>query len=262
MAREPIVTMSEESVIVTGGAKRMGAAITRCLVRGGARIIVHHRQSHAEADALVAELGPRVVAIECDLAADGAAETLVATARSAFGVPVTGVVNNASLFAYDAPPLTDGNEIDRHMAVNLTAPVVLACALAGQPDLTSGAVVNLLDQKLANLNPDFFSYTCSKIALAGATTMLAQAFKGRIAVNAVAPGLTLPSLDQTEAEFAAVASVNLLQHPVGADQVASAVAFLLSARGITGQTIYVDCGQRFVPLDHDVMFSTRRTVHG
>lgn len=256
------MAMSEGCVIVTGGAKRMGAAITRRLVRGGMRVIMHHRQSHIEADALAAELGPQVLAIECDLSAPDAAGTLIAQGRAAFGVPVSGIVNNASLFAYDAPPIADGAEIDRHMAVNLTAPVVLACAMAAQPDLTMGAVVNLLDQKLANLNPDFFSYTCSKIALAGATTMLAQAFRGRIAVNAVAPGLTLPSLDQTEAEFAAVASANALQRPVGADQVADAVAFLLSAQGITGQTIYVDCGQRFIPLDHDVMFSTRRAVHG
>lgn len=254
--------MSEGSVIVTGGAKRMGAAITRRLVQGGARVIMHHRQSQTEADALVAELGPRVVAIDCDLAAAGAAATLVVAARSAFGVPVTGVVNNASLFTFDAAPISNGAALDQHMAVNLTAPVLLVSAMARQPDLVTGAVVNLLDQKLANLNPDFFSYTCSKVALAGATTMLAQAFKGRIAVNAVAPGLTLPSLDQTEVEFAAVASANLLQRPVGADQVASAVAFLLGARGITGQTIYVDCGQRFIPLDHDVMFSARRAVHG
>ncbi len=256
------MAMGEGSVIVTGGAKRMGAAITRRLVQSGAPVMIHHRQSNAEADALVAELGPHVVAIDCDLAAADAAETLIATARSAFGVPVTGLVNNASLFAYDALPIADDTDIDRHMAVNLTAPVLLICAMADQPDFELGAVVNLLDQKLANLNPDFFSYTCSKVALAGATKMLAQAYAGRIAVNAVAPGLTLPSLDQSEAEFAAVASANLLQRPVGADQVASAVAFLLGARGITGQTIYVDCGQRFIPLDHDVMFSTRRAFHG
>jgi NAD(P)-dependent dehydrogenase (short-subunit alcohol dehydrogenase family) len=148
------------------------------------------------------------------------------------------------------------------MHVNLTAPVLLACAMAQQGDLDRGAVVNLLDQKLANLNPDFFSYTCSKVALAGATPMLAMAFGDRISVNAVAPGLTLPSLDQTADEFTKVAAANLLRRPVGADQVAAAVAFLLEARGITGQTLFVDAGQRFLPLSRDVMFSTREAVNG
>ncbi|WP_374138008.1 MULTISPECIES: SDR family oxidoreductase [unclassified Sphingomonas] len=256
------MAISEGCVIVTGGARRMGATIARRLVDDGYRVVIHHRQSQAEADAIVAALGSGAIAIEQDLADADAATSLIANARAAFGVPVAGLVNNASLFAYDTPPITSGAEIDRHMQVNLTAPVLLACAMADQADLAHGAVVNLLDQKLANLNPDFFSYTCSKLALAGATPMLAQAFGDRIAVNAVAPGLTLPSLDQTEAEFAAVAAENLLRRPVGADQVAAAVAFLVGARGITGQTIFVDAGQRFVPLARDIMFSTRGTAHG
>lgn len=256
------MTTEQGCVIVTGGARRMGEAIVRRLAAAGHRVILHHRQSPLEADALVRALGTNIVATDLDLAVEGAAAALMSQARAVFRVPVTGLVNNASLFAFDTPPIASGAEIDRHMAVNLTAPVLLACAMAAQPDLRRGAVVNLLDQKLVNLNPDFFSYTCSKLALAGATTMLAQAFAGRISVNAVAPGLTLPSADQTEAEFAAVASENLLRRPVGADQVAGAVAFLLSARGISGQTIYVDAGQRFVPSPRDVMFSTRRAVHG
>lgn len=256
------MAISEGCVLVTGGARRMGASIARRLVEDGYRVVIHHRQSQTEADAVVAALGSRAVAIEQDLADAGAAELLIENARAAFGVPVAGLVNNASLFAYDTPPIASGVEIDRHMQVNLTAPVLLASAMAEQADLAQGTVVNMLDQKLANLNPDFFSYTCSKLALAGATPMLAQAFADRITVNAVAPGLTLPSLDQTEAEFAAVAAENLLRRPVGADQVAAAVAFLLGARGITGQTIFVDAGQRFVPLARDVMFSTRGVAHG
>ena len=118
-------------------------------------------------------------------------------------------------------------------------------------------MVNVLDQKVANLNPDFFSYSCGKIALEGATTMLAQALGPRIAVNAVSPGLTLPSGDQSDAEFAAVASDNLLARPVGATAVADAVAWLLTAKGVTGQNVFVDCGQRFLARDGDVMFEGR-----
>jgi NAD(P)-dependent dehydrogenase (short-subunit alcohol dehydrogenase family) len=134
---------------------------------------------------------------------------------------------------------------------------MLAAALAAQDDLGEGAVVNLLDQKLANPNPDFFSYSLSKYALAGATEMLAQALAPRVRVNAVAPGITLPSGDQSEAAFARVAADNLLRRPVGADAVADAVVYLLGARSVTGQTLYVDCGQRFLRRDGDVMFEGR-----
>ncbi|PTS81587.1 short-chain dehydrogenase, partial [Sphingomonas sp. HMWF008] len=146
---------------------------------------------------------------------------------------------------------------ERHYAVNLSAPVLLASALAVQDDLAEGAVVNILDQKLANPNPDFFSYSCAKFALGGATTMLAQALGPRIRVNAVSPGLSLPSADQTEAEFAAAAARNLLRRPVDPQDIARAVAFLLEARGVQGQNVFVDCGQRFLPRTRDVMFEDR-----
>ena len=117
-----------------------------------------------------------------------------------------------------------------------------------------GAVVNLLDQKLANPNPDYFSYTLSKAALESATVLMAQAFAPILRVNAVAPGLTLPSGGQSDAAFEAIASRNLLRKPVGAQRVAEAVTYLLGAKAVTGQTLFVDCGQRFVRSDRDVMF--------
>lgn len=249
--------MTRPVAIVTGGARRIGAVITRRLVGGGWRVVVHHHRSGSEAAALVAELGREVVAVEQDLAAPDAADALLEAARAAFAAPVTGLVNNASLFAHDYPPDVEAASIDRHSAVNLRAPVLLAQALARQDDLARGAVVNILDQKIVNLNPDFFAYSCAKIGLAGATVMLAQALGPRIAVNAVAPGLTLPSADQTEDEYRTVAAINLLQRPVDAEAVADAVAFLLGARGVHGQTLYVDNGQRFLPRSRDVMFATR-----
>jgi NAD(P)-dependent dehydrogenase (short-subunit alcohol dehydrogenase family) len=132
---------------------------------------------------------------------------------------------------------------------------LLTAALAAQGG--EGAVVNLLDQKLANPNPDYFSYSLSKYALAGATTMMAQAFAPRVRVNAVAPGLTLKSGDQSDAEFHRVARMNLLERPVGAENVAAAVLYLLEAPSVTGQTLYVDAGQRFLKRDGDVMFEGR-----
>ncbi|OYY90694.1 MAG: short-chain dehydrogenase [Sphingomonas sp. 28-66-16] len=252
-------------MIVTGGARRLGAVIARLLAGRGHRVVVHHHRSSSAATALVDALGAaggQVVAIEQDLAVAGAAEALIEAARRALGEPVSGLVNSASLFDYDVPPIVDAVALDRHIAVNLAAPTLLASALARQDDLGAGAVVNILDQKVANLNPDFFSYSCSKIALAGATTMLAQALAPRISVNAVSPGLTLPSLDQTQAEFDAVAAVNLLRRRVDPGAIARAVDFLLTAQGITGQNLFVDNGQRFLPRRRDVMFSTRETVHG
>lgn len=242
-------------VLVTGGARRIGAAIVRHLVSTGHAVAVHHHDSHDEAEALAAELD--VALVTADLADPAQAHGLIPAAAALLGGPVEGLVNNASLFAWDALPLVDYAGLDRHMHVNVGAPLILASALAAQTGLAAGAVVNLLDQKLANPNPDFLTYTLSKGALEQATTLLALALAPRIRVNAVSPGLSLPSLDQSEAEFDAVARANVLERPVSLDDIAGAVEHLLTARSITGQNIYVDCGQRFVKRDGDVMFETR-----
>lgn len=243
------------TVLVTGGAKRLGAAIARAVAATGARVVIHYGRSAAEAEALAAELDGATV--QGDLADTAGAAALFARARAAAGGPIAGLVNSASMFEYDRPEGIDPALAARLHAVNAVTPALLAAALAAQDDVDDGAVVNLLDQKLANPNPDFFSYSLSKYALAGATEMLAQALAPRVRVNAVAPGITLPSGDQSEAEFAAVARDNLLRRPVGAANVAEAVVYLLGARSVTGQTLYVDGGQRFVKRDGDVMFEGR-----
>jgi NAD(P)-dependent dehydrogenase (short-subunit alcohol dehydrogenase family) len=243
--------MESRTVLVTGAARRLGAAIARRLAGDGHRVVIHYGTSREEAEALAAELNG--TSVGGDLADLAGIDRLFGRACAAAGGPIDALVNSASAFAYDGPPRVDPALFARLAAVNAGAPVLLASALARQ-GIADGAVVNLLDQKLANLNPDFFSYTCAKAALAAATPMLAQALGPGIAVNAVSPGLTLPSADQTAAEFDEVASRNLLGRPVGAERVADAVAFLLTARGITGQTIHVDAGQRFVPSGRDVMF--------
>ncbi|MGN6375356.1 MAG: SDR family oxidoreductase [Sphingomonas sp.] len=248
------------TVLVTGGAQRIGAAVVRSLAGEGHRVVVHHHRSADAATALVEALradGAAVAAVRADLADEVAVRGLVAAAAEAIGGPIDGLVNCASQFVFDRPPL-HGLALLRQLSdVNLGAPVLLASALAGQAGLADGAVVNVLDQKVANLNPDFFSYTLTKIALAGATELLARGLAPKVRVNAVAPGLTLPSGDQTAEDFAAVACENLLRRPVDVDEIGRAVAFLLTARSVTGQTIYVDCGQRFVQRDGDVMFETR-----
>lgn len=242
-------------VLVTGGARRIGEAIVRHLVAADHRVAVHHHDSHDEAEALASELG--VALVTGDLSDAGETSGLIGAAAAALGGPVEGLVNNASLFGWDALPLADYAGLDRHMHVNLGAPLILASALAGQADLVEGAIVNLLDQKVANPNPDFLTYTLSKGGLAEATTLLAMALAPRIRVNAVSPGLSLPSLDQSPAEFARVATANLLERAVDVAEIARTVAHLLTTRSITGQNVFVDCGQRLVKRDGDVMFEGR-----
>ena len=240
------------TVLVTGGGKRLGGAIVRRLARDGHRIVIHQHQQHGGAEHIAAEIGAATVV--GDLADLGAIGALFTAARDAAGGPVDGLVNSASAFVFDEPAAIDPDLYARLGAINGGAPALLAGALAAQDDIEHGSVVNILDQKVANPNPDFFSYSCAKMALAGATGMLAQAFAPRVAVNAVSPGLTLPSGDQTEEEFAEVASINLLQRPVGADAVSDAVAYLIGSSGVSGQNLFVDCGQRFLPRARDVMF--------
>jgi NAD(P)-dependent dehydrogenase (short-subunit alcohol dehydrogenase family) len=241
------------AVLVTGGAKRLGAAIARRLAADGHRVVIHYRSSADEAHATAAEIGASTV--QGDLSDLAALPRLFAAAREAAGMPIAGLVNSASRFEFDRPERFDAALLQSLVATNIAAPVALAAELARQPDLAEGVVINLLDQKLANPNPDFFSYTLTKTALEGATIMLAQALAPRVRVNAVAPGLTLPSGGQSAKEFEQVARRNLLERPVGAESVADAVAWLIGARSVTGQTIFVDSGQRFCKRDGDVMFA-------
>jgi NAD(P)-dependent dehydrogenase (short-subunit alcohol dehydrogenase family) len=243
-------------VLVTGGAKRLGAAIARSCAAAGWHVVIHYGSSEAEAASLAAEI--RGACVRGDLADTAAIAALFERAVDAAGGPIHALVNSASRFEEDRPEAIDAQLAAMLYAINCTAPALLTAALAAQPALKAGAVVNLLDQKLANPNPDFFSYSLSKYALAGATDMMAMAFAPRVRVNAVAPGLTLPSGDQSGAEFADVARENLLQRPVGAEQVAAAVVYLLDAASVTGQTLYVDSGQRFCRRESDVMFENRR----
>ncbi|TPG14507.1 SDR family oxidoreductase [Sphingomonas oligophenolica] len=245
------------TVLVTGGAKRLGAIIVRRLAAEGHRVVIHYRSSGDAARDLATAIGAAGV-VEGDLADTHGLDDLFARARAAAGGAIDALVNSASAFEYDTPPALDPDLLDRLHAIGHAAPALLASALARQDEVREGAVVNILDQKIANLNPDFYAYTAGKLALAGATTMLAQALGPRIRVNAVAPGLSLPSGDQTEEEFRSVAAMNLLERPVDPADIADAVAFLIGARGITGQTIFVDGGQRFCARDRDVMFERAR----
>lgn len=241
--------------LVTGGAKRIGRAISLRLGQEGYAVAIHVRVPGADAEALRDELtadGAAAAVVTGDLADPGEVDRLVPAAREALG-PVTLLVNNASVFVADDVRALDPGIWERHFAVNLRAPVFLAGALAAQlaPD-AEGAVVNILDQRVWKLTPQFFSYTLTKAALHTATTTMAQALAPRIRVNAVGPGPTVKSARQTPEEFAQqVAALPLGTGPTP-EEIAGAVAMLAAARTVTGQMIALDGGQHLAWETPDV----------
>ncbi|WP_293776890.1 SDR family oxidoreductase [uncultured Oxalicibacterium sp.] len=243
--------------LVTGAARRIGRAIALALAERGWDVVVHYSRSADEAHQTVADIhlrGRRAVALDADLADEDAVKGLFARAGEALG-RVSCVVNNASLFAYDDAQHFSSNTLAQHMQVNLAAPLLLAQALhAATPEGQQAVVINLLDQKLFNLNPDFLSYTLSKAGLQSATVMLAQALAPKVRVVGIAPGITMVSGDQTEAQFAQAHQQTPLGRSSTPEDIASAVCFVAEARAITGTTLLVDGGQHLVPLQRDVMF--------
>lgn len=245
------------AVLVTGGARRIGRAIALAFARRGWDVAVHYGASRKEALATVRDieaLGRRAVALGRDLAIERGVRRLVPDAIAALG-RLDCVVNNASLFDYDDAARFRGATLIRHLRVNTVAPVLLAQALheALAPN-SRGVVVNLLDQKLWNPNPDFFSYTLSKSALKEATTLLALALAPRVRVVGIAPGMTLPSHLQDTASFERTHRMAPLRHASTPEDVASAVVYAADARAITGTTLLVDGGQHLLRTDRDFSF--------
>ncbi len=234
------------TVLVTGAARRIGRAIALGLAECGWNVGVHYRGSLAEASNLAAEIrgmGVAAAALPADLARAEDLETLVPRCREALGAPVC-LVNNASEFQPDSLAAITGESWDTHLDVNLKAPVFLARALAlGLPAEASGNVVNIIDQRVWKLTPEFFSYTISKAGLWTATRVMAQALAPRVRVNAIGPGPVLSSVHQTAAEFAAESRSTLLGHGPAPQEIAAAVRFILASPSMTGQMIALDGGQ-------------------
>lgn len=245
------------AALVTGGGKRIGRAISLRLARSGYAIAIHtSERSRAEAVSVRDEIqsaGGLAVVLAADLADQAQVDTLVGDARAALGDVVL-LVNNASLFVPDAAEPFDADLFARHMAVNLRAPLQLASRLRENLSAgTEGAIVNVLDQRVARLNPHYFSYTLSKSALHTATTTLAQSFAPDVRVNAVAPGPVMPNANDGAEAFHGEAAATPLAHSVDPDEIAAAVAYLAGARSVTGQTIFVDSGQRLSWRTPDVI---------
>ena len=234
----------KRTAIVTGGGKRVGEAIVRTLLDEGWAVIAH---VHHEADAVPA----RAVKAVADLAETDCADRIFAAGHG----PVQLLVNNAARFAFDGIGTASAVEFDAHMNVNARAPMLLIDELTRRHEGGEALVVNMLDAKLGAPNPDFLSYTMSKYALAGLTELAARALAGQgIRVNAIAPALILPSGEQGDANFAEVHDLNPLRRGVGVADVIGALRFLIDSPTMTGQTLVLDGGQRFMALPRDVQF--------
>lgn len=241
------------TAIVTGGARRIGAQIARALAADGWHVLIHYNRSQAEAEALAVELGNASI-VQAELAEPDAAMRILAAADGL--PPLRLLVNSASRFVYDAAGDFTVEGWDAHLDVNLRAPALLSRAFAARVE--HGLIVNLLDAKLAQPNPDFFSYTVSKMGFAGLTELLARALAPHIRVCAIAPSVTLVSGPQSRENFDEVHRMNALGRGVEAADVVAALRFILACPVLTGQTIILDGGQRFLSLPRDVQFMEPR----
>lgn len=247
--------------LVTGGAKRIGRTIALALADAGWDIAIHFNLSAEDADEVVELIrtkGRRAQAFRCDLTDEDAVLALVGMVTAAFG-GIQCVVNNASLFEYDTAADFSYARLESHMRANLGAPILLAQALhAATPEGGQSVVINLLDQKLYNLNPDFLSYTLSKSALQTAVTMLAQALAPKVRVVGIAPGLTMISHIQSSEDFAATHALSPIGESSRPEEVAQAVVFAAQNRALTGSTILVDGGQHLLQLPRDFSLMNRK----
>jgi NAD(P)-dependent dehydrogenase (short-subunit alcohol dehydrogenase family) len=249
---------SRPVVLVTGAARRLGREIALHLGGAGFDVAVHYHRSDRDAQATVNALraaGTDAACFAADLADETDCRALLPAVLAKFQ-RVDAVVNNASVFEYDAPASFGQAAMERHWRANVAPAVLLAQALHAhlQGSERVGCVVNLLDQKLWNPNPDYFSYTLSKAALQSATVMLAQSLAPQVRVCGVAPGVTLVSGPMTADEFTQAHGMTPLQRSSTPQDIARAVRFLIESPAITGTTLMVDGGQHLLSQPRDVLF--------
>ena len=258
----PIVSDGEVThrvALVTGSARRIGAAIVEGLTRGGFAVIIHGSARSSEGARRLAERlsrdGARIASVVADFSDMLATRDLISKAAQYFG-PVDVLVNNASIFLPDTIGEFEAEGFDRIAAINLRAPLILSRAFAEQAVAAHDpSIVNVLDQRVFSPNPHYLSYALSKAGLAAATTILAQALAPDVRVNAVAPGPVLPNAQEGDARFRAEVAQVPLARPVSPAAIAEAVRYLVTARDVTGQIIAVDSGQRLAWRTPDVLAS-------
>ena len=241
-----MVEAARGAALVTGGARRIGRALVQACAEAGFDVAIHCRQVDDDAQAAAAAVrakGRRTALLPCDLRRESASVALVGEAEAELG-PVTLLVNCASVFDDDAFATQNRASWDAHMETNLRAPLVLSQVFARRlPADREGLIVNILDQRVWNPTPHFFSYSLSKAALWDATRMMALALAPRIRVNGIGPGPTLANVYQSPEDFAREAATVPLRRPATTGEIAQALRYLIDAPSVTGQMIAVDGGQ-------------------
>jgi NAD(P)-dependent dehydrogenase (short-subunit alcohol dehydrogenase family) len=247
------------TVLVTGAARRLGREIALAFAKAGWQVAVHYRQSQADAQATVqacaAASGQACMAFEADLSIESEVRNLLPRVIQRFG-SVHAVVNNASLFEHDVCDNFSFDGMEKHLRTNTGAAILLATALHAHlcdhnAPASSGVVINMLDQKLWNPNPDFLSYTLSKAALEAANTLLAQSLAPRVRVVGIAPGLTLTSHMLSQEDFEKLHKLSPLGKSSTPEDVAATVVFACQNNSMTGTTLLVDGGQHLHKFDRD-----------
>jgi NAD(P)-dependent dehydrogenase (short-subunit alcohol dehydrogenase family) len=254
------------AALVTGGAQRLGAAMARALAARGADVAIHYHGSRDAAEALADELrrtGVRAAAVRADLLDRPATAALVPAAAEALGRPLTLLVNNASIFEHDTIATATWESWDRHVGSNLRAPFELTQAFAAQAPparrdasgepRASACVVNMIDQRVMKLTPEFATYTIAKMGLWALTRTAAQALAPHVRVNAIGPGPTIRGVRQSERHFAAQRAATVLGRGASPDEVCAALGFILDAPGLTGQLLCIDGGQHLAWRTADVL---------
>ena len=233
-----------KTALVTGGSQRVGRSICLGVADAGYAVAIHYNSSAAPAEALVAEIvaaGGRAAAVQADLSKGAETRTLMQRTSSEFG-PIGLLVNNASLFEEDSLDEINDETWDRHFAIHVKAPSILASAFASQK-LDDGLIVNIIDERVWKLTPNFTSYTLSKSTLWAATQTMAQALAPKIRVNAIGPGPTLPSYRQTQEDFDEQLQALLLKRAPDLSEFTNTILFFAGAQSVTGQMICLDGGQ-------------------
>jgi NAD(P)-dependent dehydrogenase (short-subunit alcohol dehydrogenase family) len=252
--------------LVTGAGKRLGREMALYLARRGYDVAIHYAASRSEAEAVVKEItamGRRACALRADLLIEAQVEKLIPMAVQGLGGPLTVLVNNASIFEYDTVRSATRKSWDRAMESNLRAPFVLTQGFAAQaPEagvdaagepMASGLVVNMIDQRVHKLTPEFMSYTLAKMGLWALTRTAAQGLAPQIRVNAIGPGPTLQGARQSDGHFARQRAATVLRRGANPADITAALGFFLDSPAVTGQMIAVDGGQHLGWQTPDVL---------
>ena len=257
-------------VLITRGAHRLGREIALAFAKAGWSVLCHYRTSKDSAQKTrqeVQDAGADCLLVDMDLAQDNAAELLMDQCVQLTGQPPQCIVNNASIFEADDAPSASAEGLQRHFQVNTVTPLLLANALYNRVRQGSGVahgthcVIHVLDQKVHNLNPDYFSYTVSKLALERSVALQAQALAPTVSVCGLSPGLMYLSGPQTQTNFDKASLVNLVQKRIDPADVAQGALFMAQNPSINGCTLRTDNGQHLIPLSRDVMWAIEEAAH-